>query len=1552
MKKSNVTNKPASGKKVEGAEGAVKVNDSKKACKMEGAEGAAEVPNAKKVEGAEGAAEVPDVKKVEGAEGKAEIPDAKKVKKFRSKVPGVMITQYVEEIPEGKSHPDFTRKPIALTIQEGKFGVFKAIVIGEPTPKVTWNRANGNINDPERYQFKFDEVSGEHTLEIPKVCPEDADTYKCFATNEIGKAVCPIQLNVIEVGFKKTKEIAKSKEELKANKRVSYRKLLKKCGQKREEKPLEPDEKIWEILMSADKKDYERICAEYGITNFRGMLTRLAEMKKEREEEQAQFIEHISSLKHIEVAADESATFEIDMDLKDPSSRIFLYKDGVMVPYTKEAELEIKHGLKQVGKKYIFSIKNLDPADAGLYSVDVEGVNVFSTDFKIPTVNFAVKIQEVKAEERQDALFQCVLTAPMNHIHWIGKNIPIKNDDKFEITVSEDKLIHKLLVKDCQPLDAGIYAAVAGLSSCNAWLVVEADQNPANKGKKIPRKTTVAGGGDIDLEKIAKEQQEKYNKDMEAKLAEAQIQYAERQAAKAKAKAEKKAAKLKAKKEAMGKALGDASGKSLGDASGKAFGDASGKSLGDASGKSLGDASGKALGDASGKALGDASGKALGDASGKALGDASGKALGDASGKALGYASGKALGYASGKALGDASGKALGDGLGKTSGEASGKGSGEASGKVLGQADWKGSGEASGGASAGDGAAAGAEGYADAGEDEDIELSTDESDDDEDDEEDDDKEAAKTKRVRSGPLVPDTVKDPGVHFASGLSDVTAVVGGSAEIVCKLSKEDCDGVWYKDGEQIKPDDVLTTSKDGCFQSLKISKVSEKYAGTYKFEADGRKTEAVIVVEDPPRFDPKALKEFMVPVVVKKGQKASFKVPFVGRDPIKIQWYLEGNELSEDTNVKIEHTEGNSRLLLNKLHRKDSGEIKIKLKNEFGTTEAFATLVVTDKPTPPMGPLEIIEASPNVIEIKWRPPKDDGGCKITNFILERQQIGRNTWKKLGQIGPEAHYKDTDVDHGRRYCYRIRAESEMGISELMETEDVQAGTKAYPGPPSAPKVVSAFKDSITLTWIPPSNTGGTSILGYNMEKRKKGSNLWIPVNPAENIIQEKQFCVKDVIEGTEYEFRVAAVNNSGAGEYGAPSEFVFARDPQKPPGKVLDLKVDDSTYTTLSLSWTKPKEEEGVQDEAKGYFVEIRPAENPEWERCNTNPMSMTSYTVKGMKSMAMYWVRVIAVNDGGEGKPKELDNYILAMPPPVRPRFTDQKIKSFMVVQAGNSARFNINFEASPWPDVIWLKDGIPVSKRVTISNAEGASQLLIPSAERSDTGIYTVIVKNIVGQETFSIEIRVTDEPKPPGPVELDENVPGTVTVSWTPSPDEKRDDRLHYMVSKRDSIKRSWHTVADRIFNNKFTACNIMPGREYQFRVYAKNDMGSSSPSESPKWEITGKREKFVVKMPEPKTCNLERPPKFLVPLKMHNAPQGYECYMTCAVRGEPTPHVTWYRDNISLNTNTNYLISNTCGVCSMLILTVGTKDTGEYTVVAENALGRAECSTKLIVKD
>lgn len=47
--------------------------------------------------------------------------------------------------------------------------------------------------------------------------------------------------------------------------------------------------------------------------------------------------------------------------------------------------------------------------------------------------------------------------------------------------------------------------------------------------------------------------------------------------------------------------------------------------------------------------------------------------------------------------------------------------------------------------------------------------------------------------------------------------------------------------------------------------------------------------------------------------------------------------------------------------------------------------------------------------------------------------------------------------------------------------------------------------------------------------------------------NMPTGKQYAVKDVVEGIEYEFRVSAINISGSGEPSPPSEFVFARDPK---------------------------------------------------------------------------------------------------------------------------------------------------------------------------------------------------------------------------------------------------------------------------------------------------------------------------------------------------------------------------------------------------------------------
>lgn len=50
-------------------------------------------------------------------------------------------------------------------------------------------------------------------------------------------------------------------------------------------------------------------------------------------------------------------------------------------------------------------------------------------------------------------------------------------------------------------------------------------------------------------------------------------------------------------------------------------------------------------------------------------------------------------------------------------------------------------------------------------------------------------------------LMFDKSSDPGVHFHAGLSDCKAIIGEAAELECKVSSEDCEGVWYKDGEEV-------------------------------------------------------------------------------------------------------------------------------------------------------------------------------------------------------------------------------------------------------------------------------------------------------------------------------------------------------------------------------------------------------------------------------------------------------------------------------------------------------------------------------------------------------------------------------------------------------------------------------------------------------------------------------------------------------------------------------------------------------------------------------
>lgn len=59
------------------------------------------------------------------------------------------------------------------------------------------------------------------------------------------------------------------------------------------------------------------------------------------------------------------------------------------------------------------------------------------------------------------------------------------------------------------------------------------------------------------------------------------------------------------------------------------------------------------------------------------------------------------------------------------------------------------------------------------------------------------------------------------------------------------------------------------------------------------------------------------------------------------------------------------------------------IEIDIKNLYH----FSILSVIDKPSPPQGPLDISDITPETCTLSWKAPFDDGGSPVTNYIVEK-------------------------------------------------------------------------------------------------------------------------------------------------------------------------------------------------------------------------------------------------------------------------------------------------------------------------------------------------------------------------------------------------------------------------------------------------------------------------------------------------------------------------------------------------------------------------------------
>uniref|UniRef100_A0A8C9AXD8 Immunoglobulin-like and fibronectin type III domain-containing protein 1 n=1 Tax=Phocoena sinus TaxID=42100 RepID=A0A8C9AXD8_PHOSS len=800
-------------------------------------------------------------------------------------------------------------------------------------------------------------------------------------------------------------------------------------------------------------------------------------------------------------------------------------------------------------------------------------------------------------------------------------------------------------------------------------------------------------------------------------------------------------------------------------------------------------------------------------------------------------------------------------------------------------------------------------------------------------------------------------RGPTGHFSQGLADLEVQRGEAAVLSCTLTSDLGPGAWFKDGVKLSAQDGVAFEQDGLEHRLLIAHAEGTQAGRYSFGAGDQQSTATLTVHEPPVIAPDMMAKLREPLVVKAGEPVTMKVAFQSCLPVQATWSKDGAEVAggDGRGAQVAVGDSSTWLCLPSASRKDCGQYSVALSSKGGSLQAELTLQVLDKPQPPQGPLEVQDGHGAGVCLCWRPPTDDGGQALRYYVVERRQAGLSTWLKVGEPPADSTtFTDAEAEQGKKYSFRVRAVTAEGPGEALESDEVLVAPEVLPGPPPPPAILSASSQSVTLSWTAPRGPGSARILGYLIEKRKKGRSTWVAVN--QQPVPEKKWTVLDLRQGCQYEFRVTAVAPSGPGEPGPPSDAVFAQDPMRPPGPVRDLQVTDTLHASITLSWAQPDPQDG--DEALGYVVELGDSASPQWSPCHAGTVPGTTYTIKGLRPREGYFMRVTAVNDGGRGPPTALDTAVQAMPVSVCPKFLmDASTKDPLTVRAGDTVRVPVHFEAASMPDVTWLKDGLPLPKRSVTSVKDGLTQLLVPAASLADSGLYAVMLRSPRGEEaTYSFRLRVAARPRPPGPILLREGTLGSVIVEWVPSPDEAdgRAVPLHYTVLTRSSPHAPWRPAAERLHTCRFTLVGVLPGHEYHFRVVAKNELGASEPSDTRQpWVVPRQPpDRVTVKAPSYQEPDLRQKPRFLVGLRTHLLPLGSECCMTCAVRGCPRPRVTWFKNHQSLAGDPAVYSTDLLGVCSLVIPNVSAEDAGKYKAVAENTLGQAISTATLIVME
>ena len=280
----------------------------------------------------------------------------------------------------------------------------------------------------------------------------------------------------------------------------------------------------------------------------------------------------------------------------------------------------------------------------------------------------------------------------------------------------------------------------------------------------------------------------------------------------------------------------------------------------------------------------------------------------------------------------------------------------------------------------------------------------------------------------------------------------------------------------------------------------------------------------------------------------------------------------------------------------------------------------------------------------------------------------------------------FKEASREHVGKY------EITVANTSGTKTADIGIIVLDKPGRPAAIKVDEVSAESIKLSWITPEYDGGCHINNYIVEKRDTSTTIWQIVSTT---VARTAIKVSRLTHGSEYQFRVYAVNRYGKSPY-IESPGITAQYTCKQPGPPSTPRIAHATKSFMIVTWNEPVNDGGST--VFGYHLECKERSSIIWTKLNRGIIRDYEFKVNAIEEGLFYEYRVYAENIAGIGKSSKVSEPVAARDPcdpPGQPTVTNVTRTSVSLSWAkpeydGGAKVTGYIIESREGPQGRWLK----------------------------------------------------------------------------------------------------------------------------------------------------------------------------------------------------------------------------------------------------------------------